>query len=118
MGRGDTGSNALIGGAVAIATTVVLGPGSPVAGGVMAGYRQRGTSKDGAVVGALAGLVAVGLVFSLVLVSYVAGVNPHTNVDRVFLVGVSFLGTLAATMLGGFGGVLGVYVAIETDIGG
>jgi hypothetical protein len=59
MEAGNTLPNAAIGGAVAIVSSAVLGPASPVLGGGVAGYLQGGTSGDGATVGALSGLIAL-----------------------------------------------------------
>jgi len=145
MGEGDTLLNALLGGAVTILATVVLGPASPVAGGGVAGYLQGGTSKDGAIVGAISGLIAFVPFLLFFLLFAVVGVAPFVGLAgsvpilaspelgeavpfvaigggvfllvALFFLFAFFVGALSFAGLGALGGVLGVYVATETDIG-
>jgi len=138
MREGDTIQNALIGGAVAIVTAVVLGPVSSVLGGGVAGYLQRGTTTDGAVVGAASGLVALVPLLLLFGLFAAIGIAPAIGLFGGFpagpmgppegfaagslLVGVLFLFVAAIVAvsvvgLGAIGGVAGAYVATETDLG-
>ena len=54
MGEGDTLLNAAIGVTVAIVLSFLLGPASPVLGGVAAGCLQGGDTRPGAAVGTVA----------------------------------------------------------------
>jgi len=122
---GNTGLNALVGGGVAILTAPIF-PVSPIAGGAVAGYLQRGDLKDGAVVGAIAGLIALlpivlvlGFFGSLFVAGPIVGVpGGFAAVGVLFFIGV--FGFLAVYLVGfgALGGVLGVYIATETDLGG
>lgn len=56
MGEGDTLLNAVIGAVVTVVLSFTVV--SPLLGGGVAGYLQRGTRKGGAKVGALAGALA------------------------------------------------------------
>ncbi|MFB6227853.1 MAG: DUF5518 domain-containing protein [Halobacteriales archaeon] len=139
MAEGDTLVNAAIGGAVAIVTSVVLGPASPVTGSAATGYLQRGDTRDGAVVGAIAGAIALvpfllfaGL-FAVVGFAPVLGFFPTAPIDAmagapegftafgggVFLLvflSVLVVGALVIVGSGALGGVASAYVATETDL--
>lgn len=141
MGEGDTLLNAAIGGVVGIGTSIILGPASPIAGGGVAGYLQRGDTTDGATVGAISGLIAL-IPFLLFFVLFaVVGVTPvigfmgmfppdpvmdapkefaifSGGVFGFFFLFVAIVGVLLAVGAGALGGILGVYVATETDLGG
>jgi len=140
VAEGDTLTNTAIGGAVAIVTSVLLGPASPVVGGAVAGYLQRGDVRSGAVVGAIAGAVAlvpvllfaglfavVGIapvlgVFSAVPVGMMAGapqgITPlGGGFFLFFLVFALLLGALLIVGSGALGGAVGAYIAAETDLG-
>lgn len=137
MGEGDTLLNAAIGGAVAIVTAAVLGPASPVLGGGVAGYLQRGSSKDGAAVGAISGMVALVPLLVFFALFAAIGIAPAIGLFGAFpgpmagapegfaagsvLVAVLFLFVAAVAAfsivgLGAIGGVVGAYVATETDL--
>jgi hypothetical protein len=146
MAEGDTLLNAAIGGAVAIVTSALLGPASPVAGGAVAGYLQGGDTRNGAMIGAIAGLIGLipfllfGGLFVLFGFAPVIGFFPTapvkmmTNAPEGFtgafgtftafgggifllvVIFVLFVGALVIVGSGAFGGVVGAYVAAETDL--
>lgn len=146
MAEGDTLMNAAIGGAVAIVTSVLLGPASSVAGGAVAGYLQRSDTKGGAVVGAIAGVIVlipfllfVGL-FAVVGIAPVFGFFGSVPIEMIagaperftgefgpssgfgggifllFFLFVLVFGALVIVGSGALGGVVGTYVAAETDL--
>ena len=124
MANGSTWMNALIGAAVAVVLAFL--PFSPLLGGGIAGYLERGDVREGAIVGGLAGLLAtlpVAVLLTL-LASFFAIVPMGMGVGgRVGFVGIIFLvATLVVALytigLGVLGGAIGSYVATETDIGG
>jgi hypothetical protein len=139
MAEGDTLVNAAIGGAVAIVTSVLLGPASPVVGGAVSGYLQRGDTKEGAIVGAVAGgitlvpfLLFAGL-FAVVGIAPVIGVFATIPVETIagapegvalfgggvfvlFFVFALVTGALLIVGFGALGGIVGAYAARETDI--
>jgi hypothetical protein len=108
--------NALLGAVVTVVTAFV--PLSPLLGGTLAGYLQRGDSREGAVVGALSGLfVAVPFAVLLTLVAAVFVIAPGPRaglglVAGVFLVGL-LLSLLYTVPFSAAGGVVGAYVARE-----
>jgi hypothetical protein len=103
-------TNAVLGAVTTVMTSFV--PFSPILGGAVAGYVQRGERRDGATVGALSGL-AVGLPVTVLFGFLVAGL---ATVSLEFaLVGgvllliallVSVLSTVALSALGGYLGVI------------
>jgi hypothetical protein len=107
---------ALLGAVVTVVTAFV--PFSPLLGGTVAGYLQRGDSREGAVVGALSGLfVAVPFAVLLTLVAAVFVISPGPRaglglVAGVFLVGL-LLSLLYTVPFSAAGGVVGAYVARE-----
>ena len=122
MTNGNTLVNALIG-AVA-ATLLAFVPFSPVLGGAVAAYLQGGDQSDAIRVGALSGLLtAIPLVLILLVVGTVIPFLPAfgvpgslTAVFGVFAI-IGFLLLLAYTIgLGALGGILGRYLARETDL--
>lgn len=120
MGEGDTLLNAVIG---AVVTVVLAFTGvSPLLGGGVAGYLQRGTRRDGATVGALAGalaflpfvfVVVLGLGFVLLL-GLGFGMPGGVELLVVFLVLFPVL-VVWNVGLGALGGYLGVYLREEFD---
>ena len=108
--------NALIGAVVTVVTSVV--PLSPVVGGAVAGYLQRGDNKEGATVGALSGvLVTVPLAVIGTLLVALFTIAPEGGgglglVLGVFLLSVLVVG-LYAVSLSVVGGVIGAYLARE-----
>lgn len=124
MGEGDTVINAVIGAAV----TVVLSftAFSPILGGGVAGYLQRGERSDGLRVGALSGAIAtipflllIALFGSLLFSGSTIGGGVGIPGGFVILVLFGVVFALVWTVvLSAIGGYLGVYIATETDIGG
>ena len=123
MGSGDTGVNALIGGVVTLVTAGFV-PFAPVFGGGVAGYLQGTDTRDGAVVGAVAGVIALVpfLLLTLVATGFVLSLVPiPLPVEAsgafvlVFVLALVF-GALYLVGLSALGGVLGAYVAAETDL--
>jgi ABC-type spermidine/putrescine transport system permease subunit II len=107
--------NALIGAVVTVVTSVV--PLSPVLGGAVAGYLQRGDNEEGATVGALSGvLVTVPLAVIGTLLVALFTIAPQGGglglVAGVFLLSVFVVG-LYAVSLSVLGGVIGAYLARE-----
>ncbi len=123
MTAGNTGMNALIGAAVAVLLAFL--PFSTVLGGAVAGYLQHGDYRDGAVVGALAGLIALlpilalGSIFGGVLLMGPPVGMPHgfAAVGFVVLFLVFFFAMIYFLGLGALGGVLGAYIVTETELG-
>ena len=117
MGDGDTLLNAVIGAAVTLVTSFL--PFSPVIGGAVAGYLQREDTRAGAKVGALSGLLyaaAAGLfVVPFLLFVFLGAELPGTGLALV--VGIAGLLAVISAGLGALGGVIGVYVLDETEIG-
>lgn len=122
MGEGDTLLNAVIGAVV----TVVLSftAFSPLLGGGVAGYLQRGDRAGGIRIGALSGvLAAVPLLLLFLLVGFVftgtmigGGMGVPGRFVVVLVVGV-ILALVWTVGLSAIGGYLGVYIASETEIG-
>lgn len=120
MGEGDTLLNAVIG---AVITVVLSFTGfSPLIGGGVAGYLQRGPRKDGAKVGAIAGALAfLPFVFLLMLVVAFVGApfagggfgRPGLLEALVILFVVLPLFLLWNVGLGATGGYLGAYLRTE-----
>lgn len=118
MGEGDTLLNAVIGAAV---TVVLSFTGfSPLIGGGVAGYLQRGTRTGGAKVGAIAGALAfLPFVFLVVVaLGFFTMVGTGVGMPGGFeLLVISFillpLVFLWNVGLGAAGGYLGVYVREE-----
>jgi hypothetical protein len=108
--------NALIGAVVTVVTSFV--PLSPVLGGAVAGYLQRGDNTEGATVGALSGLVVtvplavIGTLLVALLSFAPDGGGGLGLVLGVFLLSVVVVG-LYAVSLSVVGGVLGAYLARE-----
>lgn len=126
MGEGDTLLNALVG---AVVTVVLSFTGfSPLVGGGVAGYLQRGERMDGARVGAIAGVIATipfllafPLLFGLVFTgSLFGGYGVEFGLSGLFgaflLVAVLFA-FVWNVVLSAVGGYVGVYLATETDLG-
>jgi hypothetical protein len=113
----DTTTNAIIGAIVSVVTSFV--PLSPVLGGLIAGYLQKGSRTEGARVGGLAGLVAA-VPIALLFLSLVVGLfGASTEVGAGFeagLVGVGFaiaaiVAALYLVVLSAVGGYFGVYLS-------
>lgn len=119
MGEGDTLLNAVIGAVASVVLSFL--PFGIVLGGAIAGYLQ-GAAKDyreGATVGAIAGLLAmipvVGLLFLLGSVfPLFAGFDPRVVGSVVLLATIAFV-TTAVYFIGGgaLGGALGAYLVDE-----
>lgn len=120
--------NAIIGGVVGIIVSFV--PLSPLFGGGLAGYLQRGTRHDGLKVGAAAGLI---MLFPFVLIGFFlmtllgigglsASFGGHMGATPIAfaLVGlfVVFLSGVYTVGLSALGGYLGVYVRDEVTKNG
>jgi hypothetical protein len=123
MGEGDTGTNAAIGGIVTIITAWFV-PFAAVLGGAIAGYLQRGDTRDGAIVGAISGVIALVpfaflLLFAggIVLQFAPVAVPEASGVFAVFLLLAFISGVVYLVGFGALGGIVGVYVATETDLG-
>ncbi|WP_181684719.1 DUF5518 domain-containing protein [Halorhabdus salina] len=122
MAEGNTLLNAVLG-AVATALLAFV-PLSPLLGGAVAGYLHGGDQSDAITVGALAGsFAAIPLVFVLALLGSIIPFLPALGIPGSIsaLVGiVAFLAVLALLAytvgLSALGGLLGKYVARETDI--
>lgn len=122
MGEGDTFLNAAIG---AVVTVVFSFTGfSPLVGGGVAGYLQRGSRKGGATVGALSGLLAflpfvlllfLGLGFFVAL-PLTGGVGIPGFIELLIIVLIIFpLILLWNVGLGAIGGYLGIYLREELE---
>lgn len=109
--------NALIGAVVTVVTSFLLL--SPILGGAVAGYLQRGDSRDGASVGAISGLlVAVPLAILGTLLAAIFTTVPEGGGAGLGLFALVFLTILLvssvyAVALSALGGVLGAYLARE-----
>lgn len=110
-GSPDTLSVGVIGAVVTAVLSFI--PFSPVVGGGVAGYLQRGDAGAGARVGAVAGLIAtlpVAVLLGFLVAGFVAsGAGFVAGIAAVAL-GVSALFAVALSALGGY---LGVYLADE-----
>ncbi|WP_138006173.1 DUF5518 domain-containing protein [Halalkalirubrum salinum] len=131
MSEGDTIINAVIG---AVVTVVLSFTGfSPILGGMVAGYLQKGDRTGGIRVGALSGAIAALPFLLLFLVFFVFGGFFMTGpmISDGMGTGMAVPGGFVFVLLFGFvfaliwsvglsalGGYLGVYIATETDIGG
>ena len=113
--RGNTFMNAVIGAIVTIVLSFL--PLSPVLGGASSGYLQRGSHREGAKVGGLAGLLAsIPLFLSLLLIAPIfvfapfgVPAMPFNPIGFVF--GLFILLIVYTVGLGIIGGVVGVYLA-------
>ena len=117
MGDGDTLLNALIGAAVTLVTSFV--PFSPVIGGAVAGYLQRGDTRAGAKVGALSGLfyAGAGALFVVPFLLFVFLGAELPGFGLALVIAMAGILALISAGLGALGGVIGVYVLDETDVG-
>ena len=122
MGQGDTLLNALIGAVVSVVLAFL--PFSPLLGGAVAGYLQRGSREDGLRVGAISGLITmiplflVASLFGGFFFLPVFGVDPGAVFGLGFLfLFVLLLFVLYTVALAAVGGYLGAYIATETDLG-
>lgn len=104
--------NAIIGGVAGILLAFI--PLSPVLGGGIAGYLQRGPREAGLKVGAGAGLVMllpyVFIGFFLLMLLGLGGTPAAFGVFALLLIGMMALYTVGLSALGGY---LGVYVYEE-----
>jgi hypothetical protein len=122
MTVGNTVLNALIGAVVAVLLAFV--PFSTLLGGAVAGYLQGGDQSAAIKIGALAGVfAAIPLVFGLVVLGTVIPFLPAfgatgsiTALVGVFAFVVLVVVLLYSIGLSALGGVLGRYVARETDL--
>jgi len=122
MGDGDTLLNAVIG---ALVTVVLSFTGfSPLLGGGVAGYLQRGDRSEGARVGALSGAIAT--VPFVLLLMFVVGIFglflaggglTEAGLGLAFGVVVFVFALAWNVALGAIGGYLGVYVLAEFQDG-
>jgi len=112
--RGNTFMNAIIGAIVTIVLSFL--PLSPVLGGSCSGYLQRGTQREGAKVGGLAGLLAsIPLFLSLLIMAPIFvfapfGVPAMPFNPLGFAVALFILLIVYTVGLGVVGGVVGVYL--------
>lgn len=124
MTEGNTWINAVIGSVVTVFSAPIF-PISPIAGGAVAGYLEGGELSDGAVVGVIAGAIA--LLPLLLVIGFLGGLTLLAPTIG-FPGGIAALGFIAIffgiVVLGvyaiGFsalGGVLGAYVRTETAFG-
>lgn len=121
MTEGNTVPNALIGAVVAVVLAFI--PFSTVLGGAVAGYLQGGDQSEAITVGALAGVfAAIPLVFVMILLGSVIPFLPAfgTTGSAGALFGIfAFIALLIALLysvgLSALGGILGRYVARETE---
>lgn len=119
MAHGDTLINAIIGAVATVLLTIL--PFSPLLGGAVAGYLQRGEYSDGAKVGALAGaFAAIPLAFLIMIVATFFMIVPASGGQ--FGVGVFFSLIFLAVALfvmlytvgfGALGGMLGIALVDE-----
>lgn len=127
MGEGDTLVNAVVGAIVTVLLSFTAV--SPILGGGVAGYLQRGEPMDGARVGAISGAIAtipfalfLWIVFGLFFAGpAMGGMGPEMGIPGAFGVFALFVllaGFLWSVVLSGVGGFLGAYLATETDVGG
>lgn len=89
-------------------------PLSPVAGGAIGGYLTEGTKRDGQVVGAIAGVIALPLGIGLVVVAESftgAPVVATSKVGPIVITGAVLAITVYATGLGAVGGGIGAEYA-------
>lgn len=118
MGDGDTLLNAVLG---AVVTVVFSFTGfSPLLGGAVAGYLQRGDRAEGARVGAISGAVATVPFLLLVVFAFGAfGLFAGGGFPGGLLLLPVFLVLVVAwdVALGAAGGYLGVYVLEEFEGG-
>lgn len=123
MGEGDTLLNAILGAVVTIVLSFTVF--SPLLGGAVAGYLQRGDRGDGVRVGAISGGIAAlpFLLFIFFFGGFVfAGPMMRGGVGIpggfVILVLVAFVFAFLWNVgLGGAGGYLGNYLAMESTFG-
>lgn len=121
MGQGDTLLNAVIGAVVSVILAFL--PFSPLLGGGVAGYLQKGSREDGLRVGAISGLITmlplfvIGSLFGGALLPLI-GIDPAAafGVAAFLMVVIGFV-LLYTVALAAIGGYIGVYLATETDIG-
>lgn len=116
MAAGETPLNALIDAAVGIVLFVV--PFSPAIGGGVAGYLHRGSTRDGAIVGAVAWLfMLVPLVLVVFLAAAFVPLPPGQPGLPVVAAIVGIVATVAsyAVALAVLGGVAGRVLAAERD---
>lgn len=124
MPRENTLMNGLVGGVVTVLLSFI--PFSPLLGGGVAGYLQKGTTSDGAKAGAVAGAIASVPVLLLVFVAlFFAPLFAVVGQSGVPLaVGFAVVGLLVTVVLfvalytvglSVVGGAIGAYVADEMD---
>lgn len=125
MGEGDTVINALIGAAVSVVLSFTAF--SPILGGGIAGYLQRGSPADGIRVGALSGAISsIPFLLFFGLFSSVLFAGPFRGTPGfgfaggfIVIILIGFVFAIAWTVgLSALGGYLGVYIATETEYGG
>lgn len=122
MGDGDTLFNAVVG---AVVTVVLSFTGfSPLLGGGVAGYLQRGDRAEGARVGAISGAIA-SIPFVVLLVAVFSFFGLFLTGGDLGVAGAGFAIVLVVFVLalawnvglGAIGGYLGVYVLAEFEDG-
>lgn len=119
MGEGDTLVNAIVGAVAGLLLFFV--PFSPVIGGAVAGYLQREDYEQGAIVGALSGVLAAipgALLVTAVAVFFTLGIGvAGAGASIVGFLLIFLLITLGVALytvaLGAIGGVVGAYLAEE-----
>lgn len=122
MAEGKTLLNAVIGAVATVVLTFL--PFSPVVGGAIAGYLQKGDQSAAFRVGALSGLIAaIPLVFGLVLLATIVPFLPAFGTAGSITAVFGVLGIVALVValfysvgLSVLGALLGRYLSREADL--
>ena len=105
----DTTTNAIVGAIVSVVTSFV--PLSPVLGGLVAGYLQKGSRMDaGLVAAAPIALLFVSLIIGLFGVSTEVGAGFEAGLVAVALAVAAIVSALYLVVLSAIGGYFGVYL--------
>lgn len=123
MAEGDTLVNALIGAVVSVVASSFI-PFAPVLGGVLVGYLQGGSRREGVRVGAISGGIAfvpvLGIMFVVLsfvgFVSVGSGEGAALAVGGVIVVIVALVLLVYTVGLSALGGWVGNYVKYETNV--
>ena len=110
-------TNALIGAVVTVVTSFV--PFSPVLGGAVAGYLQRGDNEEGATVGAISGsfvaipLAILGTLFAAIVTIVPEGGGAGVGLFALVFLTILLVSSVYSVAFSALGGVLGAYLARE-----